>query len=833
MKILAKVVFGFFISLSFLSAVQARNVAINFSAQDKEYTIGDTISGVLTVDTEENPAIGVEMQLTWSDNVKLVKAEKTQENLGCDFTEIKKDDSLFYSCFGELSEEGSLIKGYVANIELEVIDKGEIQIDLEYSFGDEATKQAYLLNKDDKVIKGEEVDKFPFELRGGSLIALGAFAIIVIVAIFAVKFLVKKLSGKIGKKKATIVSMFVMITLVGSLSGIMYLLLKDDTKIDERSEASEKETIHWYVYPSEGNCTTNSKTLNTNCWEGGIGIQQAIDAIPDDGTNKDHIINIMNGTYTRTDDGMKVRHLINTTGENRYDKCFIYNEGKSLQLIGESQQGVILDGENSNESTGLCIHEGTVKVDKITVNGFKDIGESCDPKTVVSGCGRGYGIYLSGESQVVINESTINNNGSIGIILLYTSNATISGSTISNNGNYGIGLWDTSNATISGSTISNNGNHGIALCDTSNATISGSTISDNGSTGIGLWDTSNATISGSTISNNGSIGIALYDTSNAVIKGNILKRNYYEAIGLENCDTARIINNTIVFNCESGDRPGGISLYRSCDATIKNNIIAFNNATGIFRNATVGNESLHTGTFDLSYNNVYGNQTKDYSGGVFGEGGLSADPLFVDKNNGNFRLKPTSPSKNTGDPTINNPDGSRSDMGAYGGADACLLDQTIAGCDLVLPDLSQGCNIDTDCIYKPAQNCCNCANGGTEVAILKSKENEYNTYIDSLDCENIECATVYKCEYYENIAPICNESTNKCELKSCASFIDLDCNNSTNMVDYSLFVTDYLAFKRRAELNRRSDLAKSNPSKVDMADYSKFVIEYLRIRRAN
>lgn len=763
MKILAKVIFGFFIGLSFLSTVQARNVAINFSAQDKEYAIGDAISGVLTVDTEENPAIGVEMQLTWSDNVKLVKAEKTQENLGCDFTEIKKDDSLFYSCFGELSEEGSLIKGDVANIELEVIDKGEIQIDLEYSFGDEATKQAYLLNKDDKVIKIDDVDKFPFELRGGSLIALGAFAIIVVIAIFVLKLLVKKLSSKIGKKKATVVSMFVMITLVGSLSGIMYLLLKDDTKIDERSEASEKEAVNWYVYPSEGNCVSNGKTLGADCWEGGIGIQQAIDAIPDDGTNKDHIINIMNGTYVRTDDGMKVRHLVDTAGENRYDKCFIYNEGKSLQLIGESQQGVILDGENSNESTGLCIHEGIVMVDKITVNGFKDIGDSCDPKTVVSGCGRGYGVYISGESNMVMNSST----------------------------------------------ISNNANHGIALLDTSNATISGSTINGNGDSGIGLWDTSNATI-----------------------KGNILQGNGYEAINLENCDTAKIINNTIVFNCESGDRPGGISLYRSCDATIKNNIIAFNNATGIFRDATVGNESLHTGTFDLSYNNVYGNQTEDYSGGVFGEGGLSADPLFVDKNNGNFRLKSTSPSKNTGDPLIKNPDDSRSDMGAYGGADACLLDQTIAGCDLVPPDFSQGCNIDTDCIYKPAQDCCNCANGGTEVAILKSKENEYNTYIDSLACENIECPAVYKCEYYENVAPICNESTNKCELKSCASFIDLDCNNSTNMVDYSLFVTDYLAFRRRAELNRRSDLAKSNPSKVDMADYSKFVIEYLRIRRA-
>jgi hypothetical protein len=54
-------------------------------------------------------------------------------------------------------------------------------------------------------------------------------------------------------------------------------------------------------------------------------------------------------------------------------------------------------------------------------------------------------------------------------------------------------------------------------------------------------------------------------------------------------------------------------------------------------------------------------------GGYAGTGNLSSDPLFVNAANGDFHLQTNSPAKNSGDPTILNADGSRSDMGAYGG----------------------------------------------------------------------------------------------------------------------------------------------------------------------
>jgi hypothetical protein len=56
-------------------------------------------------------------------------------------------------------------------------------------------------------------------------------------------------------------------------------------------------------------------------------------------------------------------------------------------------------------------------------------------------------------------------------------------------------------------------------------------------------------------------------------------------------------------------------------------------------------------------------------------GNISSDPLFIDPENGDFRLRPDSPCIDAGnpDPIYYDPDGSKNDMGAYGGAKANLV----------------------------------------------------------------------------------------------------------------------------------------------------------------
>ena len=74
----------------------------------------------------------------------------------------------------------------------------------------------------------------------------------------------------------------------------------------------------------------------------------------------------------------------------------------------------------------------------------------------------------------------------------------------------------------------------------------------------------------------------------------------------------------------------------------------------------------------ISCNNVWNNEGGDYEGCSGGVGAISANPLFVDEAVGDYHLQLGSPCIDTGDPNpqYNDPDGTRNDMGAYGGPGA-------------------------------------------------------------------------------------------------------------------------------------------------------------------
>ena len=92
---------------------------------------------------------------------------------------------------------------------------------------------------------------------------------------------------------------------------------------------------------------------------------------------------------------------------------------------------------------------------------------------------------------------------------------------------------------------------------------------------------------------------------------------------------------------------------------IQGNIVSYNGGIGL---------DFRQGTFNASYNNVYGNST-NYYGIVPGTGDISLNPLFIDQATGNFALQSISPSINSGIPgeLHNDPDGTRNDMGVYSG----------------------------------------------------------------------------------------------------------------------------------------------------------------------
>ena len=85
----------------------------------------------------------------------------------------------------------------------------------------------------------------------------------------------------------------------------------------------------------------------------------------------------------------------------------------------------------------------------------------------------------------------------------------------------------------------------------------------------------------------------------------------------------------------------------------------------IFWGNTAGDDidQIHraNGVLDVSYSDV--------QGGYTGEGNIDADPNFTDPENDDYTLQWPSPCINTGNPSsvYNDADGTRNDMGAFGG----------------------------------------------------------------------------------------------------------------------------------------------------------------------
>jgi parallel beta-helix repeat protein len=128
---------------------------------------------------------------------------------------------------------------------------------------------------------------------------------------------------------------------------------------------------------------------------------------------------------------------------------------------------------------------------------------------------------------------------------------------------------------------------------------------------------------------------------------------------------AQVINNTVANNSDYG-----IWCYSGANVTIKNNIVARNN-TGI--SASAGAAPI------ISFNDVFGNTWLNYNpqtGGVAapGPGDISVDPLFDTASVPPYHLSFASPCINAGDPNplFNDIDGTRNDMGAFGGPSGVL-----------------------------------------------------------------------------------------------------------------------------------------------------------------
>lgn len=150
-----------------------------------------------------------------------------------------------------------------------------------------------------------------------------------------------------------------------------------------------------------------------------------------------------------------------------------------------------------------------------------------------------------------------------------------------------------------------------------------------------------------------SIGVFFWGANNSGIYNNIIKDKGATGVGMIvfNSSNNKIVNNSII------TRGKGIEENNSL-STILNNIVINNNNFGL--------QLSSTSYYD--YNDVWNNFV-NYNGIDPGIHDISYDPLFVDTAKGDYRLSLNSSCINAGNPSpeYNDLDGSRNDIGAYGG----------------------------------------------------------------------------------------------------------------------------------------------------------------------
>lgn len=158
------------------------------------------------------------------------------------------------------------------------------------------------------------------------------------------------------------------------------------------------------------------------------------------------------------------------------------------------------------------------------------------------------------------------------------------------------------------------------------STIQGFTITG-GWVGI-IANLATMTIRGNIITGNLS-GIDIHHYRKPLIENNLIYKNTYHGIVSSVYSAPTIINNTIAFNGNYG------IISATSTGLVANNIIFSNGSNGIYC-------TMPDFLPEIRYNNVYGNQMGDYSGCVPGEEDISEDPLFINPDNNDFHLQPTS-----------------------------------------------------------------------------------------------------------------------------------------------------------------------------------------------
>jgi hypothetical protein len=338
-------------------------------------------------------------------------------------------------------------------------------------------------------------------------------------------------------------------------------------------------------------------------------------------------IHLANGIYSPTSNGEQFPLILSS----------------NISIIGESEQGVLINAQN----------QSTVFIGQYVNNCL------LSDLTITNG----YGASSGGGLRIL--DSNIN-----------FKNVTVTGcSSDQSYGPTGGGMYMHNTASIMDSvTIKSNASGGLKIGGNSKLTITNSSISSNNSDeeGCGIIiryssvDILNVIIQG----NRGYYHSAMKATNSVVNLSNVLIFGNIGGLGFKE-STVNILNCTIANNSLDDDYEmdnGGIINLFGGNVTFTNTIIW---------NEPINNLSfLECGYYGCPQITISNSDLKGGKSGIFSDGtstlnwldgNIDGDPLFLGSSD--FHLQSGSPCIDAGnpDPQYNDHDGSRNDMGAYGG----------------------------------------------------------------------------------------------------------------------------------------------------------------------
>lgn len=348
-----------------------------------------------------------------------------------------------------------------------------------------------------------------------------------------------------------------------------------------------------YVNGGDGNDTWDGTTPTYTIGITGPmkTIQTAIDAVDNDGT-----VHVANGTY-------KEHLTIN----------------KNVNLIGESQNGTIIDGNNTgrpitiNPDMKVIITKFTVKNGNstggggITNNGNLTLTETTitnNTATAIDGYAYGGGIY---------------NHGNLTIINSIIAENTVIGDTA-----YGGGIYNDANLIINNSTITGN------TATSTNGYADGGGISNE----YGIITINNSIITGNTATGASVYGGGISDSylgtltiNNSYITGNTATGNYIYGGGINNWGAFITINNSSINgNTATGTKNAfGGGIYNNGDLIVNSSSINGNTATGgrVYGGGIYNYNYLTIRETTLTDNTATGVMV--YGGGINNNGNLTAN----------------------------------------------------------------------------------------------------------------------------------------------------------------------------------------------------------------